>query len=562
MDDTNSDEVQRLRNTVAYLTEEIGPRPPGSMAERSASEYLVERFRELGLNAEVEPFECGSHGAQQSILTHVETGRTYNSLPCQFCALGEIEGRIVFVGDCDTVLREDADFSDKIGLLIPSGDHVKRMCFLLALEKRGMAGVIVVSPHLDSIITKLIRYPEVRIPVVAVSFRTAAELKRLEGEKMALVVEGADTERHESQNVVATLPGDGTNWLVVSSHYDSAPSCPGASDDASGTAVVIELARRMKESARPASIVLLLTGSEEYGDNDGTARGALAFYERHVSELGTCIGHVDTDDLGNILSIPQLYLSGPKPFRETALDDSLRMKYCIRGRSGWGCDHGAAEKHGIPYVWFTDLASGNHPQLHTPEDTIDLLDFNLMAGFLDDIQDVVERLSRLQPVYPFIEKGGILIRPARDADIPRILEITKLSFVSVSLDALRQEFFDEPVDGKEWHVHKNTNLANYCKEHILWMIVAEIDDEVVGYASYGLNGTTGQGSIGNNAVHPDHQGKGIGTRLQGEIDRRIKEEGRTKFEVSTLSHDIPAQRMYEKLGYKKVAETFHYLKKE
>ena len=78
-------------------------------------------------------------------------------------------------------------------------------------------------------------------------------------------------------NLVATLPGDlaesRDRWLVVSGHYDSIPrplsdaegDAPGANDDASGTAVVLELARVMSRYHFDATLVFLAVPGEEQG---------------------------------------------------------------------------------------------------------------------------------------------------------------------------------------------------------------------------------------------------------------------------------------------------------
>ena len=78
-------------------------------------------------------------------------------------------------------------------------------------------------------------------------------------------------------NLVATLPGDQPasrdRWLVVSGHYDSIPrpmsdteaDAPGASDDASGTAVSMELARVMSKYHFDATLVFLAVPGEEQG---------------------------------------------------------------------------------------------------------------------------------------------------------------------------------------------------------------------------------------------------------------------------------------------------------
>lgn len=78
-------------------------------------------------------------------------------------------------------------------------------------------------------------------------------------------------------NLVAILPGDQPEsrdrWLVVSGHYDSIPrplsdaenDAPGANDDASGTAVVLELARVMARHHFDATLVFLAVPGEEQG---------------------------------------------------------------------------------------------------------------------------------------------------------------------------------------------------------------------------------------------------------------------------------------------------------
>lgn len=83
-------------------------------------------------------------------------------------------------------------------------------------------------------------------------------------------------QRIEMKNVLAQLPGNDpsdTRVLIVSGHYDSRASdplnansaAPGANDDASGTAVILELARVMSKHASPAKIIFAAVAGEEQG---------------------------------------------------------------------------------------------------------------------------------------------------------------------------------------------------------------------------------------------------------------------------------------------------------
>ncbi len=109
-------------------------------------------------------------------------------------------------------------------------------------------------------------------------------------------------------NVVATLPGSQPGSVdriyVVSGHYDSRSlgimdtdtHAPGANDDASGTAAVLELARVMAGQEFDATIVFMAVAAEEQGLN-----GA-AHWAARAREQGLNIAGMFTNDIiGNTL---------------------------------------------------------------------------------------------------------------------------------------------------------------------------------------------------------------------------------------------------------------------
>ncbi|MCE9592828.1 MAG: M20/M25/M40 family metallo-hydrolase [Planctomycetes bacterium] len=90
------------------------------------------------------------------------------------------------------------------------------------------------------------------------------------------IPDGADV-----TNVVALLPGrDPTRLVVVSGHYDSMPSdvmdpesdAPGANDDASGVAVVLECARLLGGLEPRATVVFMAVAGEEQSLAGSTAQ--------------------------------------------------------------------------------------------------------------------------------------------------------------------------------------------------------------------------------------------------------------------------------------------------
>ncbi|MCA1636304.1 MAG: M28 family metallopeptidase [Acidobacteria bacterium] len=79
------------------------------------------------------------------------------------------------------------------------------------------------------------------------------------------------------ENVVARFKGGDGKAVLLASHYDSVPTAPGASDDGSGVAALLETARALKAGPPPAGdVILLFTDAEEIG-----LLGARAFAKEH-----------------------------------------------------------------------------------------------------------------------------------------------------------------------------------------------------------------------------------------------------------------------------------------
>lgn len=142
----------------------------------------------------------------------------------------------------------------------------------------------------------------------------------------------------EIVNVVATLPGtdpDDDRIFVVSGHYDSRASdvmdaeslAPGANDDASGTAAVMEMARVMSAYDYPATIVFMAVAGEEQG-----LFGARHWAEQAAEENKNITGMITNDIIGNhasengALADPncvRLFAEGIPPHQEPD-DETLR----------------------------------------------------------------------------------------------------------------------------------------------------------------------------------------------------------------------------------------------
>lgn len=81
------------------------------------------------------------------------------------------------------------------------------------------------------------------------------------------------------ENIVGVLPGKDRALpaLALMAHYDSVPASPGAADDATGTAVVLDVVRALKVRGTPErDVIVILTDGEEAG-----LLGARLFFKEH-----------------------------------------------------------------------------------------------------------------------------------------------------------------------------------------------------------------------------------------------------------------------------------------
>ncbi len=189
----------------------------------------------------------------------------------------------------------------------------------------------------------------------------------------------------EMANVYADLPGKSDDVVLLVSHFDTKLfdfEFVGANDGASGTAVLLELARSMMMSGpRAVTYRFLFVDGEEatrdfWGDKDhtyGSRHHAQQLVQRGVAErfkacvLLDLVGDKDLHLLDEIYSDADL----KRIFRDAARANGLG-KYMDGRRQEAKDDHLEFMRVGIPSIDLIDFDYGpNNDYWHTAEDTID-----------------------------------------------------------------------------------------------------------------------------------------------------------------------------------------------
>ncbi len=206
-----------------------------------------------------------------------------------------------------------------------------------------------------------------------------------------------------AHNVAGYLPGETNEYIIIGAHYDHlglgeqfslAPSLagtihPGADDNASGTAGVIELARWFSTQPKQKRGILFLTfAGEELG-----LLGSSYFVNHSLLPIDKAVAMINMDMIGRVRD-GKVFIGGVgtgstlrKYLEEATPKYGLHIDY---SEAGYGSsDHTSFTAKQVPVLFFF---SGLHADYHKPSDTWDKIDAPDAAKVLQLVAEVGEDL--------------------------------------------------------------------------------------------------------------------------------------------------------------------------
>jgi hypothetical protein len=219
---------------------------------------------------------------------------------------------------------------------------------------------------------------------------------------------------------VVIAPGTAASTLVVGAHYDSWFDSPGANDNGSGVAALLELARLLADlqGRSKLRIRLVLFANEEPPWFKTEQMGSVV-YARALQRSGEqVIGMMSLETLGFYSDRPRsqnyplplglLYpdkgnfvafvgLTSSRPFvRKTISAFREQARFPSVGGTAPGfvagidwSDHWAFEQLGFPALMVTDTAPFRYAHYHTADDTPDKLDYDKLARVVAGLERVI-----------------------------------------------------------------------------------------------------------------------------------------------------------------------------
>lgn len=370
---------------VRVLSEEIGTRPAGFPNEYLAGDYIASVLESYGYEVEFQEFPVTGGNANVNVGyitfedgTLWETGSNGGGLTAS--------GRVINAGN-GAPSEYPEDIEPGFIALVRRGTAFNTIAANAVAA--GAAGVIIYNTQFGG----RGNYPSAfsmtastNIPVLGAAYIHGMRLIDMidAGEEVYVDMETIRYTNRRSRNVVAVKPArkgiEDAPVVAITGHYDSVVGSPGANDNASGVALVLEMARLLSNVQTDAEVRFIAFGAEEIG-----LQGA-RYYVNQMgqAERSRFIGVYNADMIAtNHPNVTHLVAATPNGVQHLVTDSSVaagaRLGDSSLLPSTFGSsDHVPFHDAGIPAALFIWLGGNLIPSsyeielyYHTPQDTID-----------------------------------------------------------------------------------------------------------------------------------------------------------------------------------------------
>ena len=373
--------IEKIFADTAYV------RVGGSDEELRAAEYIQSVCADMGLTAELEPFDVDMANIKKAVLTVDGKEITCKGYLC--AGSGEVEAPLYYLTDTDR--QSLAQCKGKIVLF----DGYLRYWIYHDMLDNGAVGCIsydgnanyadrdIDQRELRSYVSK-----GRKVPCVNINAKDAIEIVNSNAKTAKIQLE-QDEYKGNSHNVVLDLPGENGKTIVLTAHYDSTSLSQGAYDNMSGSIGLIGIAQYFANHPHKFGLRFIWCGSEERG-----LLGSKAYCAAHEEELKDIDFVVNLDMIGSIMgkfiacctSEEKLvhyisYMGFEKGFQVSAYQDV------------YSSDSTPFADKGVPAVSFARAAAGNVATIHNSYDTVKVMKTEHMQKDIEFIIKFVDRMA-------------------------------------------------------------------------------------------------------------------------------------------------------------------------
>ncbi len=399
--------MRSMEKDMRFMCKEVGVRMYGTPEEKRVAEYIGKGFAESGLAVEIREFPVermeyssvefgkviGGRTDKLEVVPLAQSGFTSNPE-------GEILG-LAYLENIKLAKKRKKDIKGKA--VIVYGGLGESLEDYVSLVNSGAKAIIMNDnrypvPWLVADGMPYMWMKEKMLPVIIPRYFDVVDILK-EGVKQVFVkVAGRKTDS-VSQNVIGVMKGEGKENIIVTAHHDSVMLGEGATDNATGVAALLEIARRLGgDSRRHRNIVLVSCGSEEV-----LSYGSLNFAREYPEMVRQAVFAVNFDSCSCIYGENKILVTGTDKlfsYVKSRVRKNGEWYNMEKGVSPYS-DHFPMNVLGVPSIWFrrANMAQGYFP-FHSHLNQLEIVDFHVMKEVMDAAYGIIDELSGDVPM-PF-----------------------------------------------------------------------------------------------------------------------------------------------------------------
>ncbi len=346
------------------LTADYSPRESATAEELAAANFLRDELEGLGYEASLEEFDVILISDVRLKLSSSAAAGTTTLLPLPIMqsSAGKASAPLSDAGRAFAGDVAGADLAGRVALIergdITFSEKVERVA------DAGAVAAVVFNNSSGSFRGSFVR--ESPIPAVAISQEDGRYLLELMGEGEIVADVSVERTALQSRNVIADKRGydPSAKTVVIGAHYDTVPNTQGASDNGSGAAMIMTVARLISERSYPYDLRIILFGAEEIG-LFGSRHHVDAMSDAEIADIRAMLNF---DAFG---SGSRLVVSGDGALLDAAayIGAELGIDMDAGGEdlSRVGSDHAPFHAAGVPALF---VISNDITRINSPADRI------------------------------------------------------------------------------------------------------------------------------------------------------------------------------------------------
>ncbi len=376
----HQDQIMQIFQDTAYI------RTGGSPEELRCAGYLRDRAADMGMTAEIVPFDVPMAQIQEAVL--LADGK---QIPCKgyLCAgNADLEAPFYYLRDSDPLSLSMCE-----GKIVLIEGYLKYWLYqdLLANGALGFISFDGDANYADRDIDQRELRSWVhngnRIPGVNINVKDAIELVNSEVSNVRILLKQEET-TGQSHNVILDLPGETEEYIAFTAHYDTTSLSQGAYDNMSGSVGLLGIAEYFMSHSHRRSLRFIWCGSEERG-----LLGSKA-YCGDEKALKSCVLNINLDMIGCIMGKFAACCTAEEALVGYLSYMANELGFPVHAYQGvYSSDSTPFADKGIPAVSFARWAPKNTAVIHNSYDTMKLMKGRQMAEDMDFIIAFADRMA-------------------------------------------------------------------------------------------------------------------------------------------------------------------------